>query len=198
LTPGIGRVRFHREAGSADRSRWTRRRVRPARGCRCSWRANQLIGGQLVVAEPQDHSSGRGCGRRLRSALPPGWLVRVRCPWPRRRVSAGPTWPRCWANVELTTSRATRPLSRSWWKWRVEPGAFDRRAEGQPLRSRRVPDCWILPNLVDRVGGVSRPVLRCCGLLWLACSGTVGALTRLAQRLRAACPSASRLAPFVV
>src|SRR5262245_31977347 len=43
----------------------------------------ELIGGHLVVAEPQSsyHASAIGAaGDALRAALPPGWLVRVQMP----------------------------------------------------------------------------------------------------------------------
>ena len=43
----------------------------------------ELIGGQLLVAEPQGsyHASAIGAvGDALRAALPPGWLVRIQMP----------------------------------------------------------------------------------------------------------------------
>jgi len=43
----------------------------------------ELIGGQLLVAEPQNpyHATGVGkAGDAIRAALPPGWIVRIQAP----------------------------------------------------------------------------------------------------------------------
>jgi Uma2 family endonuclease len=118
----------------------------------------ELIGGQLVVAEPQGayHSSGIGAaGDTLRSALPGGWLVRVQmpvalddesAPEPDLALVPGP-----WA--DYTTNHPARPVLV------VEVAesslAFDRREKGSLYARAGVPDYWIL-NLVDRVLEVHR------------------------------------------
>ncbi|MGH7332237.1 MAG: Uma2 family endonuclease [Candidatus Rokuibacteriota bacterium] len=112
----------------------------------------ELIGGQLVVAEPQGsyHSSGLGAAAdALRAALPPGWLLRVQMP------------------VALDDDSEPEPdlalVSGAWADYRdahparpalvVEASAssldFDRRDKGSLYARGGVPDYWIL-NLVDR------------------------------------------------
>jgi Uma2 family endonuclease len=118
----------------------------------------ELIGGQLVVAEPQGtyHSSTLGAvGDALRAALPPGWLVRVQMPVALDEESAPEPdlalVPGTWADYE--TSHPARPVLV------VEVAesslAFDRREKGSLYARAGVLDYWIL-NLVDRVLEVYR------------------------------------------
>ncbi len=118
----------------------------------------ELIGGQLIVAEPQGthHSSKLGAaGDALRTALPPGWLVRVQMPVALDDESAPEPdlalVPGTWTDYE--TSHPARPALV------VEVAesslAFDRREKGSLYARAGVPDYWIL-NLVDRVLEVYR------------------------------------------
>ena len=118
----------------------------------------ELIGGQLMVAEPQGayHSSGIGAaGDTLRSALPRGWLVRVQMPLALDDESAPEPdlalVPGTWA--DYTANHPARPVLV------VEVAesslAFDRREKGSLYARAGVPDYWIL-NLVDRVLEVHR------------------------------------------
>ena len=118
----------------------------------------ELIGGQLMVAEPQGtyHASGTGAaGDALRSALPSGWLVRVQMPVALDDESAPEPdlalVPGTWADYR--TSHPARPALV------VEVAesslAFDRREKGSLYARAGVPDYWIV-NLVDRVLEVYR------------------------------------------
>ena len=113
----------------------------------------ELIGGQLLVAEPQGsyHSSRIGAtGDALRVALPGGWLVRIQMPValddesePEPDVAVVPG---AWADYgdghpgrpALVVEVAESSL------------AFDRRQKGSLYARGGVADYWIL-NLVDRV-----------------------------------------------
>jgi Putative restriction endonuclease len=118
----------------------------------------ELIGGQLVVAEPQGtyHSSRiGGAGDTLRSALPPGWLVRVQMPLALDDESAPEPdlalVPGTWADYERI--HPTRPALI------VEVAesslVFDRREKGSLYARAGVADYWIL-SLIERVLEVYR------------------------------------------
>jgi Uma2 family endonuclease len=113
----------------------------------------ELIGGQLMVAEPQGsyHSSRIGAtGDALRAALPAGWLVRIQMPValddesePEPDVAVVPgTW------ADYDDGHPGRPVLV------VEVAesslAFDRGQKGSLYARGGVADYWIL-NLVDRV-----------------------------------------------
>ena len=118
----------------------------------------ELVGGQLVVAEPQGsyHASALGAaGDALRAALPLGWLVRIQMPValddesePEPDVAVVPgTWPDYRAGhpsrpalvVEVAESSLT----------------FDREHKGSLYARGGVRDYWII-NLVDRALEVYR------------------------------------------
>jgi len=121
-------------------------------------KAVELVGGQLVVAEPQGsyHASALGAaGDALRAALPPGWLVRIQMPValddesepePDLAVVPGP-----WANY-----RAGHP-SRPVLVVEVAESSlvFDREDKGGVYARGGVRDYWIV-NLVDRALEVYR------------------------------------------
>ena len=112
----------------------------------------ELIGGQLVVAEPKGtyHVTSVGLvGRALRGALPPGWLVRVQDPIaldddsePEPDVAVVPGEYR-----DYITGHPRRPVLV------VEVAesslAFDRGRKGSLYARGGVEDYWIV-NLVDR------------------------------------------------
>ena len=118
----------------------------------------ELVGGQLVVAEPQGsyHASALGAaGDALRAALPLGWLVRIQMPValddesePEPDLAVVPgTWPDYRAGhpsrpalvVEVAESSLT----------------FDREHKGSLYARGGVRDYWIV-NLVDRALEVYR------------------------------------------
>jgi Uma2 family endonuclease len=118
----------------------------------------ELIGGQLVVAEPQGayHSSRLGAvGDALRAALPPGWIVRVQMPLalddesePEPDLALVPgTWrdyeQRHPAQPALVVEVSESSLD------------FDRRDKASLYARAGVPDYWIV-NLVDRTLEVYR------------------------------------------
>jgi len=122
----------------------------------------ELIGGQLLVAEPQGayHASRIGAaGDTLRSAVPPGWLVRVQMPVALDDESAPEPdlalVPGTWADYD--SSHPARPVLV------IEVAesslAFDRREKGSLYARAGLPDYWIL-NLVDRVLEVYRDPVR--------------------------------------
>jgi len=120
----------------------------------------ELLGGQLVVAEPQGtyHASTLGAaGDALRAALPQGWLVRVQMPValddesepePDLAVVPGP-----WADY-----RAAHPSRPALVVEVAESSlAFDREVKGSLYARGGVRDYWII-NLVDRVLEVYRDI----------------------------------------
>lgn len=118
----------------------------------------ELIGGQLVVAEPQGsyHSSGLGAAAdALRAALPPGWLLRVRMPVALDDESE-PEPDLALVSGAWTDYRATHPARPA---LVVEVSAssldFDRRNKGSLYARGRVQDYWIL-NLAARLLEVYR------------------------------------------
>ena len=112
----------------------------------------ELVGGQLVVAEPQGsyHASALGAaGDALRAALPYGWLVRIQMPValddesePEPDVAVVPG-----TRAGYRASHPSRPALV------VEVAesslAFDREDKGSLYARGGVRDYWIL-NLVDR------------------------------------------------
>lgn len=118
----------------------------------------ELIGGQLVVAEPQGsyHASRIGAaGDALRAVLPPGWLVRVQMPVALDDESEPEPdlalVPGAWADYDA--GHPARPALV------VEVAesslAYDRGDKGSLYARGGVRDYWIV-NLVDRVLEVYR------------------------------------------
>jgi len=118
----------------------------------------ELIGGELVVAEPQGAYHAAAITRvdyALRAVLPPGWLVRLQAPVslddesepepdlvvvPGRPGDYGESHP---ARVALAVEVAESSL------------AFDRKRKGSLYARAGIADYWIV-NLVDRVLEVCR------------------------------------------
>lgn len=118
----------------------------------------ELIGGQLVVAEPQGsyHASRIGAaGDALRAVLPPGWLVRVQMPVALDDESEPEPdlalVPGAWADYDA--GHPARPALV------VEVAesslAYDRGDKGSLYARGGVRDYWIV-NLVDRLLEVYR------------------------------------------
>jgi Uma2 family endonuclease len=118
----------------------------------------ELLGGQLVVAEPQS-AYHAGCVRRadyaLRAALPTGWVVSVQSPVsldddsepePDLVVAAG--GPDDYLDAHPTAPVLVVEVAES-------SLAFDRRDKGSLYARAGVPEYWII-NLVDRVLEVYR------------------------------------------
>jgi Uma2 family endonuclease len=118
----------------------------------------ELVGGQLIVAEPQGtyHVTAVGMiGSRLGTVLPAGWIVRVQAPLALDEDSA--------PEPDLAVVRGT------WGDYRdahpthaallIEVAdsslAFDREQKGSLYARARARDYWIV-NLVDRVLEVHR------------------------------------------
>jgi Uma2 family endonuclease len=118
----------------------------------------ELVGGQLIVAEPQSayHAGGvRAVDYALRAALPPGWIVSVQSPVsideesePEPDVSV--------VRGRLADYRDAHP-SRPVLVVEVAESSlrFDRRRKGSLYARAGLPDYWIV-NLVDRVLEVYR------------------------------------------
>ena len=118
----------------------------------------ELIGGQLIVAEPKGsyHSSAvTAADYALRAALPPGWIVRTQQPVslddesePEPDMVAVPGRPGDYRHAHP----ARPPLA-------VEVAdsslAFDRRQKGSLYARAGIPDYWIV-NLVNRVVEIYR------------------------------------------
>lgn len=151
----------------------------------------ELIGGQLVVAEPQGayHSSRIGAaGDALRALLPPGWVVRIQMPVALDDESAPEPdlalVPGTWADYDtghpgppaLVIEVAESSLS------------FDRREKGSLYARAGVPDYWVL-NLVDRVLEVYRDPARDASSPHGWRYGTVERLTPVAALSPLALPS---------
>lgn len=113
----------------------------------------ELVGGQLIVAEPQGsyHVTAVGMiGDRLAAVLPPGWIVRWQAPLALDDESA--------PEPDLAVVRGTRADYRHAHPERaallVEVAesslAFDREHKGSLYARALVQDYWIV-NLVDRV-----------------------------------------------
>ena len=118
----------------------------------------ELIGGQLVVAEPQYpyHASAiSAADYALRAVLPPGWIVRVQAPVslddesePEPDLAVVPGRP-----TDYREAHPARPALA------VEVAAssldFDRRQKSSLYARAGIRDYWIV-NLVDRVLEVHR------------------------------------------
>jgi Uma2 family endonuclease len=118
----------------------------------------ELVGGQLIVAEPQStyHAGGiRAVDYALRAVLPPGWVVSVQSPVSLDDESEPEP------DVVVVPGRLTD-------YWHAHPSrpalavevaesslTFDRRDKGSLYARAGIPDYWIV-NLVDRVLEVYR------------------------------------------
>ena len=118
----------------------------------------ELVGGQLVVAEPQGsyHASALGAaGDALRAALPQGWLVRIQMPVALDDESEPEpdlaVVPGAWANY-----RAGHPSNPALVVEVAESSlTFDREYKGNLYARGDIRDYWIV-NLVDRALEVYR------------------------------------------
>jgi Uma2 family endonuclease len=118
----------------------------------------ELIGGELIVAEPQYpyHTSGISVVEyALRRVLPDGWLVRTQAPVslddesePEPDVSVVPGSPRDYRQEHPTLPVLAVEIAES-------SLVFDRRRKGSLYARALVQDYWIV-NLVDRVLEVYR------------------------------------------
>jgi Uma2 family endonuclease len=120
--------------------------------------AIELIGGELMVAEPQGaahYTAIRKTARALEAALGPGWEVRTQGPIglddesePEPDIAVVPGGP-----DDYGRAHPSRPVLT------VEVGesslALDRRHKGSLYARAGLPDYWVL-NLVDRVLEVYR------------------------------------------
>jgi Uma2 family endonuclease len=113
----------------------------------------ELLGGQLVVSEPQksEHHTAVGLVEdALRSALPAGWLVRSQGPIelddesePEPDVAVVPGNRRTYSHRHPDRPRLVVEISES-------SLAFDREHKGGLYARARLEDYWIV-NLIDRV-----------------------------------------------
>jgi Uma2 family endonuclease len=118
----------------------------------------ELIGGQLVVAEPKGeyHSSAIGTAEyALRAVLPPGWVVRTQLPVslddesePEPDLVVVPGRPADYRNAHPSRPALAIEVSDS-------SLAFDRQHKGSLFARAGIADYWIV-NLVDRVLEVCR------------------------------------------
>jgi Uma2 family endonuclease len=118
----------------------------------------ELVGGQLIVAEPQSayHAGAiRAVNYALRAALPPGWIVSVQSPVSLDDESE-PEPDLIVAPGRLADYRDAHP-SRPVLVVEVAESSlgFDRLAKGSLYARAGIPDYWIV-NLVDRVLEVYR------------------------------------------
>lgn len=139
--------------------RWTRREYdRLVDAGMLAHEPLELLGGQLVIAEPQGsyHASALGLiGDALRGAFGPGWLVRVQMPIalddesepePDLAVVAG-TWPAYRASHPARPALVVEVAESSL--------AFDREEKGSLYARAGIADYWIV-DLVGRVIEVHR------------------------------------------
>jgi Uma2 family endonuclease len=120
--------------------------------------AVELIGGQLIVAEPQHTSHAVGVGKSadaLRMKLPPGWIVRVQAPIalddesvPEPDIALVPG-----SHDDYLDSHPERPAL----VIEVAESSLrlDRRDKGSLYARARLADYWIV-NVVDRVVEIYR------------------------------------------
>jgi Uma2 family endonuclease len=118
----------------------------------------ELIGGQLVVAEPQGAYHASGISRAeyvVRAALPPGWIVRTQLPVslddesePEPDLVVVSGRPGDYREAHPATSALAIEVSES-------SLAFDRGQKGSLFARAGIRDYWIV-NLVDRVLEVYR------------------------------------------
>src|SRR3990172_6380585 len=116
----------------------------------------ELIGGQLVVAEPQGSHHATAIGAvddALRAALPPGWVVRAEMPVAPDAESE-PEPDLAVVPGERANYRADRPARPALVVEVAESSlAFDREDKGSLYARGGVRDYWIV-NLVERgLGG---------------------------------------------
>ena len=120
--------------------------------------AIELVGGQLIVAEPQSsyHAGGvRAVDYALRAVLPPGWVVSVQSPVslddesePEPDVVVVPGRLADYWHVHPTRPALAVEVAES-------SLAFDRRDKGSLYARAGIPDYWIV-NLGERVLEVYR------------------------------------------
>jgi Uma2 family endonuclease len=118
----------------------------------------ELIGGQLVVAEPQGvyHASAISVADyAVRAVLPPGWIVRIQLPVslddesePEPDLAVVPGRPRDYRESHPVTPALAIEVAES-------SLAFDRGKKGSLFARAGIQDYWIV-NLVDRVLEVYR------------------------------------------
>jgi Uma2 family endonuclease len=118
----------------------------------------ELLGGQLIVAEPQGsyHVTAVGMlGSRLATVLPPGWIVRAQAPLALDEESA-PEPDLAVVRGTWADYRDAHPTSAALLVEVADSSlAFDRDQKGSLYARARVADYWIV-NLVDRVLEVYR------------------------------------------
>jgi len=118
----------------------------------------ELIGGQLVVAEPQYpyHASAiSAVDYAIRAALPPGWSVRLQAPIslddesePEPDLAVVPGGPRDYRDAHPARPALTIEVAES-------SVTFDRQRKGSLYARAGLAEYWIV-NLVDRVLEVYR------------------------------------------
>ena len=121
----------------------------------------ELIGGQLLVAEPQGsyHATGISVADDvLRAALPPGWYIRIQAPValddesePEPDLAVVSGSPRTYREAHPVRPALVVEVADS-------SLAFDRREKGSLYARAGIADYWIV-NLVDRVVEVYRDPL---------------------------------------
>lgn len=118
----------------------------------------ELIGGQLVVAEPQGSYHATAIGAvddALRAALPQGWVVRAQMPVA-LDLESEPEPDLAVVPGERADYRAEHPARPALVVEVAESSlAFDREDKGSLYARGGVPDYWIV-NLVERVLEVYR------------------------------------------
>jgi Uma2 family endonuclease len=118
----------------------------------------ELIGGQLLVAEPQGsyHATGISVADDvLRAALPPGWYIRIQAPValddesePEPDLAVVSGSPRTYREAHPVRPALVVEVADS-------SLAFDRREKGSLYARAGISDYWIV-NLMDRVVEVYR------------------------------------------
>ncbi|RPH77419.1 MAG: Uma2 family endonuclease [Candidatus Rokuibacteriota bacterium] len=113
----------------------------------------ELLGGHLIVAEPQEsyHVTAVGMlGSRLASILPPGWIARVQAPLALDEESA-PEPDLAVVRGTWADYRDAHPTSAALLVEVADSSlVFDRDQKGSLYARARVVDYWIV-NLVDRL-----------------------------------------------
>jgi Uma2 family endonuclease len=118
----------------------------------------ELVGGQLIVAEPQSayHASAiRRVDYALRGALPPGWIVSIQSPVslddesePEPDLAVLPGRPGDYSAAHPSHPALVIEVAES-------SLTFDRRDKGSLYARAQLPEYWIV-NLVERVLEVYR------------------------------------------
>src|SRR5437867_197320 len=118
----------------------------------------ELIGGQLIVAEPQHspHAAAVGMvGDTVRASLPPGWIVRVQAPLALDDESA-PEPDVAVVRGRHADYRSAHPTRAALFVEVAESSlTFDRVQKGSLYARAGIVDYWIV-NLVDRLVEVCR------------------------------------------